>query len=85
MAQAKLLMARYRDMEELIRLGAYRSGSDALTDEAVNFIPYIEKFLSQSQQDTSSIDESFAVLRDILSQATVSAAELGASGIGAAD
>tara|TARA_R110002095_G_scaffold195406_3_gene173994 strand:+ start:1432 stop:2781 length:1350 start_codon:yes stop_codon:yes gene_type:complete len=84
-AQAKLLMARYRDMEELIRLGAYRSGSDALTDEAVNFIPYIEKFLSQSQQDTSSIDESFAVLRDILSQATVSAAELGASGIGAAD
>lgn len=84
-AQAKLLMARYRDMEELIRLGAYRTGSDALTDEAVKFIPQIEKFLSQSQHDTSSIDESFAVLREILSQATVSAAESGAAGTGAAD
>jgi flagellum-specific ATP synthase len=74
-AQARRLMARYRDMEELIRLGAYRTGSDALTDEALKIIPQIEKFLSQSQHDTTSIDESFTALREILSEAPVSAAE----------
>lgn len=83
--QARRLMARYRDMEELIRLGAYRTGSDALTDEALKIIPQIEKFLSQSQHDASSIDESFAVLREILSHAPVSAAELGAVGAGTAE
>lgn len=84
-AQARRLMARYRDMEELIRMGAYRSGSDAMTDEAVKIIPHIEKFLSQSQHDASSIDESFAALREIMSQAPFSAAELGAIGAGAAE
>lgn len=84
-AQARRLMARYRDMEELIRLGAYRAGSDALTDEALKIIPQIEKFLSQSQHDASSIDESFAVLREILSQAPVSAAEFGIAEAGTAE
>lgn len=83
--QARLLLSRYRDMEELIRLGAYRVGSDALTDEAVKIIPYIEKFLSQSRDDVSSIDESFAALGEILAQAPISAKELGLGGAGAVE
>lgn len=82
---ARVLMSRYRDMEELIRLGAYRTGSDALTDEAVKIMPHIEKFLSQSRDDTSTIDESFAALGAILAQAPVSARDLGLVGDGAAD
>ncbi|MBL4644981.1 MAG: flagellar protein export ATPase FliI [Rhizobiales bacterium] len=70
-AQARVLMSRYRDMEELIRLGAYRKGSDPITDEAVKIVPRIETFLSQNRDDVSSIEESFALLGAILAEATV--------------
>ena len=36
--RAKQVMATYADMEELIRLGAYRPGSSAEVDEAIRRI-----------------------------------------------
>lgn len=79
MAQAQRLIARCRDMKELIRLGALRAGRDVLTDEAHRIIPQIEKFLSQEQHDAGSNDEGFAVLREILSQVPVGGAGLSAN------
>ena len=36
-------------MAELIRLGAYRRGSDPLVDEAVHYFPALDAFLAQNQ------------------------------------
>ena len=37
--RARILLATYDDMAELIRLGAYRKGSDAAVDEAICVLP----------------------------------------------
>jgi flagellum-specific ATP synthase len=53
-------------MAELIRLGAYRKGSDIQVDEAILLYADIEEFLTQNKGDHSTIDQSFASLADIL-------------------
>ena len=45
--QARRAAAVYEDMRELIRIGAYRSGSDAEVDQAVNDVERIEDLLRQ--------------------------------------
>lgn len=64
--KAKRLISAYENMAELIRLGAYRKGSDIQVDEAILLYPDIEDFLTQRKGDHSSIDESFSKLADIL-------------------
>src|SRR3546814_6277218 len=46
-SRARQLMATYEDMAELIRLGAYRLGSDPRVDEAIHYQPMLESFLKQ--------------------------------------
>lgn len=53
-------------MEELIRLGAYRKGSDRNVDEAIRIYPHIEAFLTQDKDDKTTIEESFSRLATIL-------------------
>ncbi len=38
-------------MAELIRLGAYRKGSDAKVDESIRLYPQIEEFLTQNKDE----------------------------------
>jgi len=64
--KAKKLISRYEDMEELIKLGAYRKGSDAEVDEAIIRYPMIEEFLRQDKEECTSIEEAF----ELLGQAT---------------
>lgn len=64
--KAKQVITTYEDMEELIRLGAYRKGSDPKVDDAIGIYPQIEEFLSQDKNDSSTIDESFRTLADIV-------------------
>lgn len=44
----RLLIARHREIELLIQVGEYRSGSDPLADEAIAKLPEIHRFLNQS-------------------------------------
>jgi flagellum-specific ATP synthase len=53
-------LARYADMEDLIRLGAYKAGSDPATDEAIRFFSAASPYLSQSRGDRMPASESFA-------------------------
>jgi flagellum-specific ATP synthase len=53
-------------MAELIRLGAYRRGSDPKVDEAITLYPHIETFLAQDKDDKTDIAESFKRLGDIV-------------------
>ncbi|MGA9658740.1 MAG: flagellar protein export ATPase FliI [Asticcacaulis sp.] len=67
--QARKVMASYSNMEELIRIGAYRAGADPDVDRAIQLNPDIEQFLRQDKQEYTPLDESFTLLADILSQA----------------
>lgn len=64
--RAKQLISRYEDMAELIRLGAYRKGTDKEVDEAILRYPALEDFLRQNKEESNTIDESFARLAQIL-------------------
>lgn len=64
--RARRLMATYADMEELIRIGAYRRGSDSEIDEAVRLRPALEAVLGQSRHERSGFTESFAALKGAL-------------------
>ncbi|HPD82694.1 MAG: flagellar protein export ATPase FliI [Alphaproteobacteria bacterium] len=64
--KAKKLISRYEDMEELIKLGAYRKGSDPEVDEAILRYPHLEDFLGQDKDECTSIEESFAMLASCL-------------------
>lgn len=64
--RARALIARYEDMAELIRLGAYRKGTDKEVDEAIARYPALEDFLRQRKEESNTIDESFAMLAQII-------------------
>jgi flagellum-specific ATP synthase len=64
--EAKRIMSTYYDMEEIIRLGAYRPGSSEEVDRAIRLIPQLEAFLTQNKGDVSSIAQGYAMLREIL-------------------
>jgi flagellum-specific ATP synthase len=66
--RARRLLAVYDDMAELIRLGAYRRGSDPAVDEAIHYFPSLEKFLGQSKQEATDLPTCYAMLAEILSQ-----------------
>ena len=60
MAQARQALARYNDMEDLIRVGAYRAGSDADLDAAIKFFDAANGFLGQRKSETLPKDQTFA-------------------------
>ena len=64
--RARTLIALHADMADMVRLGAYRSGSDPAVDAAVALAPRIEAMLSQKRDEAGSIADSFAALRAAL-------------------
>ena len=63
---ARELLSAYSNMEELIRIGAYRAGSDAKVDAAIHLNPALERFLGQDKDEATSLDDSFSRLDAIL-------------------
>jgi len=47
----RILLASYAKSEDLIRIGAYQKGFDAVLDRAVEVLPELNKFLQQSTQE----------------------------------
>lgn len=64
--RARRLLATYENMEELIRLGAYRKGSDPEVDEAIRLNAPLEAFLAQHKDEVCRLDETYAGLAAIL-------------------
>jgi flagellum-specific ATP synthase len=64
--RARKYLSTYEDMAELIRLGAYRRGSDGAVDEAIHYYPGIENFLAQTIEDHSPLATCYNELRAIL-------------------
>ena len=64
--RARNLIATYEDMAEMIRLGAYRRGSDALVDESIVYNQALEDFLRQDRNERSDLDAGYSQLAEIL-------------------
>jgi flagellum-specific ATP synthase len=64
--RGRQVMATYADMEELIRLGAYRAGSSAEVDEAIRLHEPLEAFLRQAKEEKASLDDGYRQLAHIL-------------------
>src|ERR1700687_946646 len=64
--RARQVMATYTDMEELIRLGAYRAGTSPEVDEAIRLHKPIEDFLAQGKEEATSLAEGYRRLDEIL-------------------
>jgi flagellum-specific ATP synthase len=67
--KARELLSVYADMEELIRLGAYRKGSDQQVDRAIAINPALEAFLSQQREERTSIADGYTMLEAIVAKA----------------
>jgi len=65
--RARRLMATHEDMAELIRLGAYRAGSNPEVDEAIRYNAPLEQFLAQAKTEATDLAAGYAALEQILS------------------
>jgi type III secretion protein N (ATPase) len=60
------LLARYAEIELLIRIGEYSAGNDPLSDEAIARHAAIEQFLRQDAEQSSSPTETLRRMREVL-------------------
>jgi flagellum-specific ATP synthase len=65
--EAGRLLAAYEESRDLIELGAYRAGSNKVTDQALRHYGTLEQFLAQRPSETSHRAEAFRRLSQILS------------------
>ncbi|WP_237153739.1 flagellar protein export ATPase FliI [Oryzibacter oryziterrae] len=63
---AKRLMSTYTDMEELIRLGAYRKGTNPEVDQAIALNGPLERFLTQGKEENTSRYDGYRELAHLL-------------------
>jgi flagellum-specific ATP synthase len=57
--RARAVLSLHGDMVDMVRLGAYKAGTDAAVDEALRLTPAIDDFLRQAPGERSGLDESF--------------------------
>jgi flagellum-specific ATP synthase len=65
-AQARRYLAAYENMAEMIRLGAYRRGSNKEVDEAIQFNAPLEEFLRQDRSEHMDLGSGYKRLAEIL-------------------
>ncbi len=67
--QARALLATYADMEEMVRLGAYKTGASPEVDAAVAIAPQIETLLKQDKTAPGALESDFARLAELVGAA----------------
>jgi flagellum-specific ATP synthase len=63
---ARRFLSTYENMAELIRLGAYRRGTDPDVDRAMQFYPLIEQFITQRENESATLSEGYERLAALL-------------------
>lgn len=56
------LLAKYQEVELLVRIGEYKKGSDAASDEAIAKVDAINAFLKQGLREQSTFDETLQAM-----------------------
>ena len=64
--RARAILGLHAEMADMIRLGAYRSGTDPAVDEAIALTPAIEAVLHQSRDDLGGGEDGFYLLAQAL-------------------
>ncbi len=64
--RARELLAAYRESEDLITIGAYVKGSDALTDEAIAKLEGLNTFLRQDMSEKGEYEADIDKLKEIV-------------------
>jgi type III secretion protein N (ATPase) len=64
--RVRQLMAKYQEVELLVRIGEYKPGSDAVTDEAIRKIEAINGFLKQGLREKSSFNETLQAMQQLV-------------------
>jgi flagellum-specific ATP synthase len=62
----KEIMAEYNEVEDLINIGAYKTGSNPKIDEAIKKMPSIKKFLTQKVNDSFPFEDSVEMVEEIV-------------------
>ena len=60
------LLAAYRNVKELVEIGAYVAGTDPDADAALALMPAIEAFLRQDMDDSTPAPETWAALHELV-------------------
>ncbi|MCL6442031.1 MAG: FliI/YscN family ATPase [Alicyclobacillus sp.] len=68
--QVRRWMQRYREVEDLLRIGAYHHGTDPETDLAISVMPSVIDFLEQPTNVTSTLEETLAQLHRLAGMAS---------------
>jgi type III secretion protein N (ATPase) len=61
------MLARYKEVQLLVRLGEYKKGNDPETDDAIERMDRINAFLGQDRGETSSFKETVQKLIESVS------------------
>ena len=60
------LMAKYEDIELLVKVGEYKQGADAVADEALQKIEAIRNYLKQRTDELSDFETNLAQLKQVI-------------------
>jgi len=63
-AQLRSLMARFNEVEFLLRVGEYQAGSDPLADRAIERMPAVKALLQQRSDEATEIADTIARLKE---------------------
>lgn len=72
-AEARRVLARWEDVADLVRVGAWKAGMEAETDRAVRLAPLLQQALVQAREAAVPPERTFAELADLLAQAPLPA------------
>ncbi len=61
----RALLAKYQEVELLLQIGEYKSGADALADEAIAKYERLNAFLRQGLNERSSFEDAVAGMREL--------------------
>jgi flagellum-specific ATP synthase len=64
--RARAILSLHADMVDMVRLGAYRAGTDTAVDEALRLTPLVEDVLRQGQDENMGFHESFLRLEQAI-------------------
>ena len=65
-SDARDILATYQEAEDLITIGAYKPGQNKRVDRAVRLIEKLNLFLKQRSSESTSLQDSWAILKHIL-------------------
>jgi flagellum-specific ATP synthase len=65
-SEAKQMLSIYEDMVDMIRLGAYKAGSDPNVDQAIEKVPALLDFLNQGKDEKGAVHIDLANLIQLI-------------------